>query len=464
LGIRRPLSGVVSTGIDDRRDLVRVSALFWFAGLALTPSSIFGRRFARGVFGRAAVLRFTTPFDTRVVSRACSGLFAAGRTGFTFLSAAFQSHEFARDGTDGVSNHAPSFNRGVACIEPQVALGPFFLSDPFRAHLDVNTAGPLPIYQRYGDGFAGSLGIDALGDARRVGARREQRETELPRSGRIPPARVVRRRDFDGNLWHRHRRLQDTIPTGIAAALHCKSGGQTRCIRPMVCGYYPSGMSRLGAVSSRTLFRVIPGGARAGTPDEDSTISDEAIVSAVRRGDSRLASELCSRVVGAVDHTLYRVVGQRGIDHDDLVQQSFEQIVLTLTRGTFAHGCSLRTWASRVATNVGLNALRSRRRERAVVDRSQSLDPDFDIFGGPDPRGRLEARAELNHVREQLAEMNPRQVEILMLHDVLGHGLREISLTMGMSRTAVQSRLFRGRGELRRRLETLGLGSGGGQQ
>jgi RNA polymerase sigma-70 factor (ECF subfamily) len=221
-------------------------------------------------------------------------------------------------------------------------------------------------------------------------------------------------------------------------------------------------MSRLGAVSARTLFRVIPGGARAGAPDGVSTISDEAIVSAVRRGDARVASELCSRVVDAVDHTLYRVVGERGADHDDLVQQSFEQIVLTLTRGTFAHGCSLRTWASRVATNVGLNAVRSRRRERSVVDRSQSLEPDYDVFGGPDPRGRLEARAELVRVREQLADMNPRQVEVLVLHDVLGHDLREISLMLRKSRPAVQSRLFRGRCELRRRLELLGLGSEGG--
>jgi RNA polymerase sigma-70 factor (ECF subfamily) len=226
----------------------------------------------------------------------------------------------------------------------------------------------------------------------------------------------------------------------------------------MVYGYYPVDMPRLEAASSRALFRVIPGGVREGASDGLFVISDEELIAGVQRGDTRVASELCRRVVDAVDHTLYRVVGQRGPEHDDLVQQSFEQIVVTLTRRTFAQGCSLRTWASRIATNVGLNALRSRMRERVVVDRTLALDPGFDVHGGPDPFGMLEARAELGQVQEQLAEMNPRRVEILLLHDVLGHGLREISHMLRMSRTAVQSRLFRGRRELRQRLEALGMG------
>ena len=57
-----------------------------------------------------------------------------------------------------------------------------------------------------------------------------------------------------------------------------------------------------------------------------------------------------------IDRSLFRVFGRRETDHDDLVQTVFEQVVLTLARGSYARGCSLKTWAARIASNVGLNA------------------------------------------------------------------------------------------------------------
>lgn len=185
-------------------------------------------------------------------------------------------------------------------------------------------------------------------------------------------------------------------------------------------------------------------------------VSDETLIEAVRRHDDQLASEIYDRLFGAVDQTLFRVLGQRGPDHDDLVQQAFEQIVATLSRHAFAQMCSLKTWASRVATNVGLNALRAKRRERAVIDRSRPVDHDA-VPTGRDPQRAIDSRAQLERVRELLAEMKHDQVEVLLLHDVMGHDLAEIGLMLRISMPAAQSRLFRGRRELRRRLEALGI-------
>jgi RNA polymerase sigma-70 factor (ECF subfamily) len=199
----------------------------------------------------------------------------------------------------------------------------------------------------------------------------------------------------------------------------------------------------------------MPGGGAGG---EATVLSDEALVAAVQRADDRVASEIYDRLFDVVDRTLHRVIGTRGSDHDDLVQQAFEQIILTLSRHSFAHLCSLRTWASRVATHVGLNALRSRRRERAVFDKSQEIE--FEAAGAPsgrDPHGALHSRLELQNVRGLLSEMNPVVVEVLLLHDVFGHDVAEIATMMGTSMPAAQSRLFRGRRELRKRLERAGL-------
>jgi len=180
--------------------------------------------------------------------------------------------------------------------------------------------------------------------------------------------------------------------------------------------------------------------------------SDEEIIEAVARGDDRIGGQLYDRLVGVVDRTLYRVFGRREADHDDLVQASFEQIVLTLARRRFAGACSLSTWASTVASHVGLNALRSRRRERRVVERGEAADVQQDTLPLPSNVGDVEramnARLELDRLRSHLAAIDPVKAQTLFLHDVLGHELAEVAVLTGVSVAAAQSRLVRGRREL----------------
>ncbi len=158
-----------------------------------------------------------------------------------------------------------------------------------------------------------------------------------------------------------------------------------------------------------------------------------------------------------VDATLFRILGRREHDHADLVQSTFEQIVSTLSKRTFARHCSLAGWAAVLACHVGLNALRSRRRERGVIDRGQEAGeageqaaPDR---AGPAPlESQLRARDELSAVRRHLGEMDPDRVTALLLN-AMGHELTAIAALTRTSVAAAQSRLSRGRRELRARLE-----------
>lgn len=200
------------------------------------------------------------------------------------------------------------------------------------------------------------------------------------------------------------------------------------------------------AVASR--LRVIEGG---GDPAAAGP-NDEQLVDAVQRGDTQVASLLYDRLLGAVDHALYRVFGRREHDHDDLVQAAFEQIVLTLSRRSYARACSLQTWASTIATHVAFNALRSRRRERRVFDREPTTTSDNEPVSMADLERAAGARADLERVRSSLIQMKPERAETVFLHDVLGHDLAEIALMTRVSVSAAQSRLVRGRRELRHRL------------
>jgi RNA polymerase sigma-70 factor (ECF subfamily) len=203
------------------------------------------------------------------------------------------------------------------------------------------------------------------------------------------------------------------------------------------------------ARARRTPLRALPGGA---SPAE-RRISDEELIDAVKSGDSRVADDLYRRLAGVVDRTLYKVFGRREPDHDDVMQMAFEQVVITLMREQFARACSLETWAARVASHVGLNALRSRRRERRWLDRHSDAavaSERSEVLHDAEPG--LEARSKLNQVRRHLVAMKPDQAETLFLHDGLGHDLAEIALMTGVSVAAAQSRLVRGRKDLFRRI------------
>lgn len=180
-------------------------------------------------------------------------------------------------------------------------------------------------------------------------------------------------------------------------------------------------------------------------------LTDEELIAAVVGGHDRVAAELYDRLVGTIDRSLYRVFGRRELDHDDLVQACFEQVVLTLTRGSYAGNCSLKTWAARISANVALNALRSRRRERKVLD--HSVEYPIESAGEIDVERQSAARAALRIVMEQLAEMNPRRAQAVLLHDVEGYDLAEVAAMTEVTITAAQSRLVRGRKELLRRLD-----------
>lgn len=212
------------------------------------------------------------------------------------------------------------------------------------------------------------------------------------------------------------------------------------------------------ATATRPSLRLVQQG-QAGQGGEQPP-SDEQIIEAVQRGDHRVAGLLYDRLFGVVDHTLFRVFGRREVDHDDLVQTVFEQIVVTLSRRSYARACNLKTWASSIASHVGFNALRSRRRERKVMDRDVQLDGTT-VPIRTDSENTASARVELERVRRHLLGMKPEQSQTVFLHDVLGHELAEIALMTQVSVAAAQSRLVRGRRELYKRLDSEARRGGG---
>lgn len=182
-------------------------------------------------------------------------------------------------------------------------------------------------------------------------------------------------------------------------------------------------------------------------------VPDRVLIDAFGRGEPGAAGELHDRLAGVIRSTLYRMLGRETPDFDDLVQTTFEQVVMTLRRRSFSQDCRLTSWGGAIASHVALNAIRRWRSDRArsVQVLAEAEPPEFAVVN--DPHQQVAARRDLERLRLCLSDMKSERAVAVVLCDVLGHTLEEAASACGVSAVALQSRLTRGRTELRRRFD-----------
>lgn len=193
-----------------------------------------------------------------------------------------------------------------------------------------------------------------------------------------------------------------------------------------------------------TALRVIEGGGAA-QPSVDSgidqaTLSDLQIVSAVRDGNVAASVLFHDRLRPIVDRTLGRLIGARDPDYDDLTQQALIQLVMSVDR--FRGECPLDAWASIIVARVAYKHIRRRRTERRLFAVERGDVPEVvDVAQS----GGFAVRSAIRRIERYLRGMDVNKAWTFVLHDVHGYDLDEISAITGVSRSAAQSRLVRGR-------------------
>src|SRR3954463_2363223 len=92
-------------------------------------------------------------------------------------------------------------------------------------------------------------------------------------------------------------------------------------------------------------------------------LSDDELVRALRSGDTRAAGPFYERTRPVVSRAVLRLLRSTA-DHDELVQLSMIELMLTI--GRFKGQCSLDGWASTLTAHVVFKQLRQRKRERLL--------------------------------------------------------------------------------------------------
>lgn len=166
--------------------------------------------------------------------------------------------------------------------------------------------------------------------------------------------------------------------------------------------------------------------------------ADEALEAAV---DEHWAS---------VCDTLFYLVGDWD-QAQDLALETFWRLH-TRPPKTTSDPSELGGWLYRVATNLGLNAIRARRRRRKYEEAAGTarLERDAPV----DPADEVERRQVQEQVRHVLSHMPPRKAQILVLR-YTDHSYAEIADLLGVAVGSVGTMLARAEKDFERRYRPL---------
>jgi RNA polymerase sigma-70 factor (ECF subfamily) len=188
----------------------------------------------------------------------------------------------------------------------------------------------------------------------------------------------------------------------------------------------------------------------------DEKISDHALIEATRGGDEAAFAQIMDRYRNPITNYLYRFLN----DYDeavDLAQETFIRVYFALER--YHTQFAFSTYIYRIATNLAISEIRRRKRRRllSLTGLFQS-DEDQDVEFQPPDKRKL-ADAELveeersNIIARAIATLPEKYRVPVVLRDIEGRTYEEIAEIMELGLGTTKSRISRGRGLLKEKLQ-----------
>ena len=173
---------------------------------------------------------------------------------------------------------------------------------------------------------------------------------------------------------------------------------------------------------------------------------DLTTIRAATEGDADAFEVLVRRYERRIVSLAATIVGPD--DAEDVAQEVFVRMHRALA--TFRGDSAFRTWVYQIAVNVG-RSYRSHRWRRAAVWGDSAAD-ETTVFD-PEDSSDFEAAWLTRDVVQRALESLPEELRVaVMLRDLHGLEYREIADATGVPIGTVESRIFRGRRHLRRKL------------
>ncbi|MBI3683124.1 MAG: sigma-70 family RNA polymerase sigma factor [Acidobacteria bacterium] len=171
--------------------------------------------------------------------------------------------------------------------------------------------------------------------------------------------------------------------------------------------------------------------------------TESAAVARARDGDGEAFRLLVERSSRSVFRLAFRLTGNEQ-DAEDVVQETFLRAYRQI--GKYDGRASFHTWVYRIAANLALDLLRSRKRttEPALETiRSDEMPADRAAY----------ARQLQQHLARAMNDLSEQERTAFVLRHFEGLSIREIGGVLGVGESAAKHSIFRAVGKLRLALE-----------
>jgi RNA polymerase sigma-70 factor (ECF subfamily) len=184
-----------------------------------------------------------------------------------------------------------------------------------------------------------------------------------------------------------------------------------------------------------------------------ATMADEELVQSAQAGESSAFDELVRRYTNVVYRILFKILRHEE-DTQDALQDTFVSAYRALPR--FRQDAKFSTWIYRIATNAALMKARARKTNLISLDQPIEDGEVNHVWELPDWSATPDEEvlsSETRRIMEDAIQALPaEQRAAFVLHDVQNFSSAETAEAMGITVSAVNSRLHRARVFLRDRI------------
>jgi RNA polymerase sigma-70 factor, ECF subfamily len=182
---------------------------------------------------------------------------------------------------------------------------------------------------------------------------------------------------------------------------------------------------------------------------------DAQLVISCLRGDGSSWEEIVRRHTRRVYSICYRFTGNP-TDAEDLTQEVFLRVYKTLGSYQVTYG-AFATWLSSVTRNLLVDHYRRTRRDRLTDSIDDAMPKVDEKHQSPTPHQAAEQVELSAQVQQALEQLSPELREAVILRDLQGLEYSEVQTVLQVPQGTVKSRINRGRIELARILEKMGV-------
>jgi RNA polymerase sigma-70 factor (ECF subfamily) len=171
------------------------------------------------------------------------------------------------------------------------------------------------------------------------------------------------------------------------------------------------------------------------------TDNDTELLRAAANGDGQAFHDLIDRHADRLYRVAFSLVGNAA-DAEDVVQEAWAGAFRSAKK--FEGRSSVKSWLTRIVITQAAKFWRSRKgkRDASLETADETRVPDMTSTG-------VDAKLDLSAALQQLSDEHR---EVIVLREIDGLAYEEMADVLGVPRGTIESRLFRARAELKRRL------------